>query len=70
MKLKKLTIKQCLSVLASLTLVMITFLISTESYFNNQEIKMASNGCFEQGGYPVVETTSLTLNYSFSCEYK
>ncbi len=68
MKLKRLTIKQRLSILVPLTLVVMAFLIASKSYFNNQEISMFSTSCFEQEGYPVVETTFLTLDYSFSCE--
>lgn len=68
MKLKKITPKQRLAIIVPFAFVMIAFLIATQSYFNNKEIRLASNGCFEQGGFPTVEITFLSLGYSFSCD--
>lgn len=51
-----------------LSFVMISFLVSTKSYFNNKEIGLANDKCYEIGGMPKVESDFLTLNYSFSCE--
>ena len=68
MKLKRLTVKQRLSIIVPLVFVVVAFLIVSKSYFNNQEINMASRGCLEQDGIPIVTTTFLTLDYSFSCE--
>ncbi|SDH24533.1 hypothetical protein SAMN05192534_10321 [Alteribacillus persepolensis] len=51
-----------------LSIVTVAFLISTQSYFNNKEIRLASDKCYEIGGLPKVERDSLTLSYSFSCQ--
>ncbi|WP_067729829.1 hypothetical protein [Oceanobacillus damuensis] len=51
-----------------LSFVTVAFLISTQSYFNNKEISLASDRCYEIGGMPKVESDFLNLNYSFSCQ--
>ncbi|WP_342513776.1 hypothetical protein MKY34_03015 [Sporosarcina sp. FSL K6-1522] len=68
MKLKKLTGKQRLAIIAPLTFVMMAFLVGAQSYFNNKEIGFASTECLEQGGSITVETSFLALEYSFSCD--
>ncbi|WP_110114940.1 hypothetical protein [Bacillus sp. CGMCC 1.16541] len=55
---------------AGIAVVMIVFLIGVKSYFNNQELNVATDRCFEKGGQPNVEMTFLTLSYSFSCDEK
>ncbi len=47
--------------------VVVAFLISTQSYFNNKEISSASDKCYESG-IPKVESDLFALNYSFSCQ--
>jgi hypothetical protein len=54
--------------LGVLIFVTITFFIATQSYLNNKELRLASDRCYENGGYPKVESDSLTLHYSFICE--
>lgn len=55
----------------SITLVMVIiislFLLASKVYFNTKEIKAASESCYENGGNPSVESTFLTLGYSFTC---
>ena len=51
-----------------LTLVTVFFLIGTQSYFNNKEIKLATDKCYEIGGTAKVKMDLLALSYSFSCE--
>jgi len=70
MNFKTLTIKQQLLIVIPFVFMIVAILIGSKSYFNHQEIKLASSGCEVQGGNPVVETTFLTLGYSFSCEGK
>ena len=53
---------------AGLVVLMSIFLVATKSYFNNQELHVASDQCYEKGGQPNVSMTALTLDYSFSCE--
>lgn len=43
-------------------------LYGTEYYFNKKEIDLLTSGCYEAGGTPVLETSSLLQGYSFSCE--
>lgn len=54
--------------IGALSFVMIAFLVSAKSYFNNKEISLANDRCYEIGGMPKVESDFLTLNYSFSCQ--
>lgn len=51
-----------------LSFVAVAFLISTQSYFNNKEISLASERCYDIGGMPKLESDFLHLNYSFSCQ--
>ena len=44
------------------------FMVGTQAYFNSKEIRFASEGCLEQGGTIIVETTFMNLDYSFTCE--
>ena len=53
---------------AGLVVLMSIFLLATKSCFNNQELNVASDQCYEKGGQPNVSMTALTLDYSFSCE--
>lgn len=50
-----------------LAIIITAFLLASKSYFNNQEIHLATNLCFESGGNPEVEMGILTLDYSFTC---
>ncbi|MFK9094316.1 hypothetical protein [Bacillus salipaludis] len=51
-----------------MALIIVALLIASKSYFNNKEIATTSDRCYEAGGQPVVEMTSLALHYSFSCQ--
>ncbi|RHW41532.1 hypothetical protein D1B31_07360 [Neobacillus notoginsengisoli] len=46
----------------------IVFLTGSQSYFNYKEINFATDKCLEIGGSPVVQSSFLALNFSFSCE--
>lgn len=67
--LMKLKTKLLLSVIG-LALLTTVFLIGSQSYFNNKEVNLASDKCYQKGGQPNVEMAFLTLNYSFSCDEK
>ena len=54
--------------ISTLSFVMVAFLISTQSYFNNKEIRLASDRCYEIDGMPEVQGNFLNLDYSFSCQ--
>lgn len=68
MRFKKLSIPQHLSIILSFMAVITAFLVFSKSYFNNTEISTLVDGCLEADGEPMVEVTTLHLNYSFSCE--
>lgn len=59
--------KWVVATLCAFTVVMVMFLVGTQSYFNNKEIENASEQCYEIGGTPEVESDFLAMNYSFEC---
>lgn len=60
--------KVLMTAIIGFSLVMVVFLVGVSVYFNTKEINNASERCYEIGGMPTVETSFLTINYSFSCE--
>ncbi|TRZ39821.1 hypothetical protein CEQ21_02425 [Niallia circulans] len=60
---KKLNLTTALIMIILITL----FLLASKVYFNTKEITTASESCYENGGNPSVESTFLTLGYSFTC---
>lgn len=68
MKYIKLTTKQRLSILIPAICIVITFLFVSKSFFNNRELRILTDICFEQNGDPIIETTYFNLNYSFTCK--
>ncbi|GKU84127.1 hypothetical protein [Niallia sp. NCCP-28] len=51
-----------------LALIISGFLLASKIFFNTKEINSASESCYNNGGgSPIVETTFLTLDYSFYC---
>ncbi|WP_216827512.1 hypothetical protein [Alkalihalobacterium elongatum] len=68
MKLKNLTMKQQLSIIGVLSVVVIVFLIGSQSYFHTKEISQLTTRCLEIDGGATIETSFLNLSYSFSCE--
>ena len=72
MKIKKilsqrLTILQRLSIILPVFMIIGSSLIYAQSQFNNKEISVFTDSCFEVGGSPVVEMATLNLDYSFYC---
>ncbi len=63
----KLSNKQRVAILLPLFFVIIISLIAVAFIFNNKEINNLTDKCFANGGKPVVEMSTLTLGYSFSC---
>ncbi|MEB1808425.1 MAG: hypothetical protein LPK26_14230 [Bacillaceae bacterium] len=56
-----------ISIVASVAIVIVGILMITNLYFNSKEIQAAADGCYENGGLPIVEKTNGKLTY-FSCE--
>ena len=49
-------------------LLIVSFLVFTSSYFNNQEIGSLTFQCFKNNGEPTLKiNNALTNNYSFVC---
>lgn len=53
-----------------LIIAMVAFSIFTDSFFHNQTLKTAIDGCEKNGGIPVVEKDYFAIHYYFSCEKK
>ncbi|WP_203363894.1 hypothetical protein [Bacillus sp. REN10] len=68
MKRTRLTNLQRLSLIMSLALVLVAFLIGSKSYFNTKELHSLSENCHTMNGLPTVEMSFMNLEYSFSCE--
>ena len=64
---KRLTILQRISIIVSMFFIVGSSLIFAQSYFNNKEISLFTDQCYNAGGSPTVEMTPLNLGYSFSC---
>jgi hypothetical protein len=55
-------------ILATLLLV-VSFLVVSTSYFNTQEIRLLTSGCYENSGEVLIEIhNNLTNEYSFECK--
>ncbi|MFC9540702.1 hypothetical protein ACFTQ7_12540 [Lysinibacillus sp. NPDC056959] len=48
----------------------VVFLTGVQSFFNQQEINLASERCLKAGGEPIVERDLLSLNYTIACHIK
>jgi len=65
---KKIVTDERLVIIISTMLVVIGFLVISQMYFTYSESRALSNGCYDKGGFPVVEKTGLTIT-SFDCEF-
>jgi len=53
----------------AILLLVVSFLVISTSYFNTQEIRLLSSGCYENSGEVLIEIhNSLTSEYSFECK--
>lgn len=67
MKIKKLTSVQRAAIIASAVMVATAFLILFQVYFSYVEVKTASNGCYDKGGFPAIEKSGLKIE-TFDCD--
>ncbi|UOE94702.1 hypothetical protein [Alkalihalobacillus sp. LMS39] len=58
--------KKQIILVALLAFVVIAFLIAAQSYMSYVEITTASNNCYDNGGFPVVEKSGFKMTY-FHC---
>lgn len=68
MKIKKsISIQRTVAIIASTLMVVVGFLILSQKYFSYIESKEASNGCYDKGGFPIIEKSGLSID-SFYCD--
>ncbi|ABV64281.1 hypothetical protein BHE94_07790 [Bacillus pumilus] len=56
-------------VIATLLLVLVTLYVS-KRYFYSKEIELLTESCQQVGGKIILETNSLSMDYSFECQEK
>ena len=56
-------------VITTLLLVLVTLYIS-KRYFYSKEIELLTESCQQEDGKIILETNSLTMDYSFECKKK
>ncbi|MBG9820744.1 hypothetical protein [Bacillus safensis] len=56
-------------VIAALLLVLVTLYVS-KRYFYSKEIELLTESCQQVGGKIILETNSLSMDYSFECQQK
>lgn len=56
-------------VIATLLLVLVTLYVS-KRYFYSKEIELLTGSCQQVGGKIILETNSLSMDYSFECQEK
>ncbi|WP_026673429.1 hypothetical protein [Alkalihalobacterium bogoriense] len=59
--------KKQIILIALLAFVVIAFVIAAQSYMSYVEITTASNNCYDNGGFPIVEKSGLKMTY-FHCK--
>lgn len=62
---KKTLIKGVVSI-GTVGVMIVAFLIAFQTYLSYLEVTEASNGCFDQGGFPIIEKSGLKITY-FHC---
>lgn len=48
-------------------MIVMVFLIISQMYFSYSEERAMSNGCYEKGGFPIIEKSGLSISY-FDCD--
>ncbi|AMM99247.1 MULTISPECIES: hypothetical protein [Bacillus] len=56
-------------IMATLLLVLLTLYMS-KRYFYSKEIELLTESCQQVGGKIILETNSLSMDYSFECQEK
>lgn len=63
----KWTSKQGAAVAVSVLLIVVSVLVIAQMYFTHSENQALHNGCYDRGGFPVVEKTKFAITY-FDCD--
>ncbi|MEC1410355.1 hypothetical protein P9C93_07115 [Bacillus safensis] len=61
--------RQITVIIATLLLVLVTLYMS-KRYFYSKEIELLTESCQQAGGKIILETNSLSMDYSFECQKK
>jgi hypothetical protein len=67
MKLKKVTRMQRAAITLSSLLVGVGLFILPQMYFSYIEVKAVAEGCYNNGGFPIIEKSGLNIDY-FYCD--
>ena len=66
MKIKRLAPIRRVTMISSVLLVVVGFLIISQMYFDYTEAKALYDGCQDRGGFPVIGKAGLSIDY-FEC---
>jgi len=61
--------RQITVIITTLLIVLVTVYMS-KRYFYSKEIKLLTESCQQAGGKIMLETNSLSMDYSFECQKK
>ncbi len=61
--------RQITVIITTLLLVLVTLYMS-KRYFYSKEIELLTESCQQAGGKIILETNSLSMDYSFECQKK
>lgn len=61
--------RQITIIITTLLLVLVTLYMS-KRYFYSKEIELLTESCQQAGGKIILETNSLSMDYSFECQKK
>ncbi|WP_151039577.1 hypothetical protein [Bacillus safensis] len=61
--------RQITVIIATLLLALVTLYMS-KRYFYGKEIELLTESCQQAGGKIILETNSLSMDYSFECQKK
>ncbi|GLF89459.1 hypothetical protein Saga11_07180 [Bacillus safensis] len=61
--------RQITIIITTLLIVLVTLYMSNR-YFYSKEIELLTESCQQAGGKMILETNSLSMDYSFDCQKK
>ncbi|WGD98319.1 hypothetical protein [Bacillus safensis] len=70
MKKKFQSLNRQVTVIITILLLVLVTLYMTKRYFYSKEIKLLTESCQQAGGKIILETNSLSMDYSFECQKK
>ncbi|NEU31337.1 hypothetical protein GN156_11175 [bacterium LRH843] len=67
MEIKKLRPMQRVAIIISTLMIVTGFLVISQIFSSYIEVREASNGCYDKGGFPTIEKSGLSIDY-FNCD--